>query len=353
MQKYLFLLPLLLACGRPLQNTSLPENKAQPPTPTVAYVDPLKDLKLEAQLMTVIRRVFQDQSGNIWFIGDDAVCWDGDRLIDFSANPLLAKSVFRQVAEDQTGVLWFGTNDGIVRYDPKVSDPNDAFTRFQSDNLPDPMDVWSLTIDRNGMIWVGSLDGAFQFDGKAFIKFDLPPSEPDPSRGVTSAEIVHSIMEDRKGQMWFATNGGVYVYNGQGLTHLSEENGLCNNVVNDLLEDQNGDIWFASHHNGVCRWDGSAFTTFGEAEGIRGKEAWSLYEDQKGNIWFPIEHDGVYRYDGRTFTNFGKADGLKMNNVHSILEDDDSQIWMGGFGGVNRLDVESCENMPKDLFKEN
>jgi ligand-binding sensor domain-containing protein len=52
--------------------------------------------------------------------------------------------------------------------------------------------------------------------------------------------------------MWFATNGGAYVYDGKSLTNISEKDGLCHNSLNDILEDKEGNFWFATHHNGVC-----------------------------------------------------------------------------------------------------
>ena len=104
-------------------------------------------------------------------------------------------------------------------------------------------------------------------------------------------------MEDRKGQLWFGTNGGAYIYDpaSGGLTNISEKDGLCNNAVNDILEDKNGNIWFATHHKGVCRLDETSFTHITSEDGVYGTEAWSLYEDKSGNIWFPVEQFGVYR----------------------------------------------------------
>jgi ligand-binding sensor domain-containing protein len=47
-------------------------------------------------------------------------------------------------------------------------------------------------------------------------------------------------MEDRAGNIWFATNGGAYRYDGKTLTNISEKDGLCNNSVNCILEDKDG-----------------------------------------------------------------------------------------------------------------
>ncbi|MBK9303836.1 MAG: hypothetical protein IPM94_08105 [bacterium] len=121
-------------------------------------------------------------------------------------------------------------------------------------------DVRALTIDSKGTLWVGTLAGTGTFDGRTFTPFDLPETEPDYSRGVTSSRIVHSIIEDSRGRMWFATTGGVFVWDGTKLENISTADGLCGNAVNDIVEARDGSFWFATHHNGVCRLKDGEFT---------------------------------------------------------------------------------------------
>jgi sugar lactone lactonase YvrE len=63
---------------------------------------------------------------------------------------------------------------------------------------------------------------------------------------VTSGKFVHCITVDRKGRVWFGTNGGAYVYDGKTLTNISERDGLPNNAVSCILEDKSGNIWFGT-----------------------------------------------------------------------------------------------------------
>jgi ligand-binding sensor domain-containing protein len=316
--------------------------------------------------MMVLRRIFQDSQKNIWFVGDDVYCLKDDSLINFSDYDVFDRIVTRHVAEDKEGNIWFGTSDGIVKFNPSVNADSAAFTKFTKEEGLAGRDVWSMKIDQNGIIWIGTLEGVSQFNPltNTFSPFDLPESEPDPTRGVTSAKIVHSITEDGQGNIWFGTNSGAYYYNPasdqkgeKSLFHISEQDGLCNNVVNDILEDKLGNIWFATHHAGVCRWNRNqetendlSFTHITAAEGIEGTEAWSLNKDRSGHIWFPIEHEGIYRYnvEKASLTHFTKKDGLMMNNVHCVIEDTKGRFWLGGFGGLYRYDpsVEQAGEKP-------
>lgn len=335
------------------------------------YVDPFRDLNVKDQLMLVVRQVFEDSRGSIWIVGDDVFCFDGDSLFDFTDHEMLQKTVVRKTVEDLEGNLWLGTNLGIIKYAPASRGEEGIFTRYSTEDGLIDNDVWSMTVDHKGKLWIGTLEGVNRFDPTArassdsekfgvFTRFDLPETEEDPTRGVSSPRIIHSIMEDSKGRMWFASNGGAFIYDqtSEELSHMTEQDGLCHQVINDILEDQHGNIWFATHHNGVCYWDGERVRHVAEEAGLDGKEVWSLYEDRAGNIWFPVEHEGVYRYNASvsqetgqvSLTNFSKEQGLPMGGVHRVVEDKTGMIWLGGFGGVYRYDGQSFVNMTREAL---
>ncbi|HTN17582.1 MAG TPA: histidine kinase [Chitinophagaceae bacterium] len=57
------------------------------------------------------------------------------------------------------------------------------------------------------------------------------------------------IYEDRYRNLFFATNRGVYVYNGQSVTHLSSDNILSDNDCRKLVIDSNDNsLWVATQH---------------------------------------------------------------------------------------------------------
>jgi ligand-binding sensor domain-containing protein len=282
----------------------------------------------------VVRRVFQDSKGTFWFgtNGNGVIRYTENTLEYFSINEGFGGIAVRGIVEDKMGNIWFATSGGLTKYNGK------SFTNYtKKDGLVDN-NTWCLTIDNLGVIWVGTLEGVSNFNGTTFTPFNLPKGKSDPNRGVTSAKIVHSIIEDSKGNMWFGTNGGAYIYDGKSLTNLSEEDGLCDNNVNAILEDKNGIFWFATSYQSICSWDGKTFTNFTEKDGIKGPEGWSLYEDSKGNIWFPIEHSGVYKFDGKTFTNFHDKDGLASGAIQTICEDSEGIFWLGGWMSLYRYD---------------
>jgi ligand-binding sensor domain-containing protein len=293
----------------------------------------------------VIRSLFQDSRGGLWIGGEgDLLRKDGEKVTSYDLRDDLGKRVtVKQIVEDKNGAIWCGTTGGITRID------GESFTSFGEKDGLLSHDVWSIAADRNGTLWIGTIDGVCRFDGKTFADFSLPPSKPDPTRGITSESIVHCISVDRRGRVWFGTNGGAYIYNGMDLDHISEKDGLPNDVVYKILEDSSGNMWIGTTHNGICRFDGVAFTNFTADGTVDGKEIWCIHEDSARNIWFSGKHFGVYRYDGKAFTKFGANDGINSPGLMSIAEDAKKQLWLGGVNGIFRFNGESFVHVTKQV----
>lgn len=158
-----------------------------------------------------------------------------------------------------------------------------------------------------------------------------------------NASIVRSILEDKHGNLWFATSGGgVSKYNGETFTHFSEEEGLSNKYVTSMLEDKHGNLWFGTLQSGVSMYDGENFTHFTEKEGLSHNQIRSILEDEHGNLWFGSWGGGVSRYDGKTITHYTEIEGLCYNNVLCMLLDNLGNLWIGtGGAGISRFDGET------------
>ncbi len=148
-----------------------------------------------------------------------------------------------------------------------------------------------------------------------------------------------SVLEDRKGNFWFATYGsGVYHYDGKSCQHYTTKQGLANNQVSTIYEDKKGNIWLGGG-DGLWRYDGRTFTNFTE------KFVRYVYEDKNGNIWTSEASDtgngfGLSRYEEKSLSNKKPAvtEITQSLNLFGILEVNDGSIWFGAFDGVYRYD---------------
>ena len=113
-------------------------------------------------------------------------------------------------------------------------------------------------------------------------------------------------------------------------SHLTEDNGLVDNVVNSFLKDSRGILWVGTY-NGFSRFDGSNFYNYKKRKGTNSmlnEVVHKLCEDKKGNIW-GATNNGVFRYQPQldSFTNYPLKIFGKTANCFNIICDRRGDIW--------------------------
>lgn len=316
-------------------------------------------LNTAAQISEYVVEIFEDTKGNLWFgtVSDGAVRYDGKSITYFSTKDGLCDNTVVGINEDKEGNIWFGTHNGISKYNGKT------FTTFAE--TKGHISGCKILIDRHGQIWAGTTEGAFRYNGSSFSKFKIPnPVIDNPSYKVMAGKV-WSILEDKKGNIWFGRDGfGACKFDGKSFTHFTQKDGLCSNNVSDIVEDKQGNIWFGClssdfpkyvNDGGICRYDGQTFTQFSEQKGLSKNDIYSVYGDKKGNIWMGATGLGVYQYDGKSFKLYKGTDRMDLTwsmGIQSILEDRGGTLWFGFSGGLFRFNGTSITNVSKsELLK--
>lgn len=217
---------------------------------------------------------------------------------------------------------------------------NSSKENIKSETKDTVTSVWSnndtatqIKKGSNGTILIASLGGVFRYDGKSFTNLTSK----------LGSHRFYDVLEDRKGNLWLASDSGVYYYDEKSLSagqatfqHLTTREGLADNHVICIYEDKTGIIWVGTR-GGVSRYDGKSFRNFI----TKGEYAWdtmitTIMEDKTGKLWISSRGD-VHIYDGQTFTNLPN-NGDRAYDVFSIIEDKKGNIWLGGWDGLRRYD---------------
>jgi len=192
--------------------------------------------------------------------------------------------------------------------------------------------VFSPIQDREGNLWFGTFGGVSRFDSQTWTTYTTEDGLP--------VNGVQAIVEDRAGNFWFGTRGGgVTRYDGHTWTTFTTEDGLADNSVRSAMQDREGTLWFGTRGGGVSRYDGHTWTTFTTEDGLVGNVVYCMLQDRDGDLWFGMHDGGVTRYDGRDFTRYTTEDGLGFNDVWDMWQDRDGNLWFATRGGgVSRFD---------------
>jgi len=297
---------------------------------TEKFKDPL--FFIEGQLCQHLRKIYQDQKGNLWFGTNvyDLMMYNGDSLKYITQKEGFSGGRVTGISEDKTGNIWIATGNGLNKYDGQ------SFTIYTDKHGLANSEIWSMYIDDKGNIWIGHNDGLSRFDGEVFENRTIPKPQVEEPNIIYSADRITGIVEDNEGNLWLGTDGyGVCRYDGETFKHFTKEDGLCDNTIYELMSDRKGGIWIGTYHGGVSRYNGETFTNYTRDGVIKGDEAGAFFEDNNGDIWFGVENNGVYKYDGKHFSHYYKEEGLDAI-VLSIYRDKESRFWFGGWGGLFR-----------------
>lgn len=157
----------------------------------------------------MIRGIFQDRDGTIWFGAEGrvkALDTDGTWTM-VGAEDGLPGSRIRAFVETPEGHLWMATeSNGIVRWDGEVVEQLTTTEGLSGDQ------VRALHLDREGILWVGT-------EGRGISRVvEQAPSRDGGGWDITSIrqidglfdDGVHQILEDDDGRFWMSSNRGLF-----------------------------------------------------------------------------------------------------------------------------------------------
>ena len=191
----------------------------------------------------VVRWISQDRSGDLWLIteGGPAVWRDG-RIERAPSNLDMTSLYSMQMHEDDAGVKWLATyGNGIIRYQD-----GRAVTLGQKDGLFTDI-IYAVTEDRLGRLWMPCDKGIYgvgrddinrylagEIDRIPYVMYGSQNGFPGTECNGGSQP---SVLSDRDGQIWFATNGGAIQFDP---AHVRPDSVAPSVVIESVVVSRNG-----------------------------------------------------------------------------------------------------------------
>ena len=330
--------------------------------------------------VSTVLTMIQDSRGYLWLgtQGGGVSRFDGYNLVNFNSEKGLANNTVRTILEDSKGNLWIGTDDGISFYDGYL------FRTINKNNGLSGTMVLKIYEDKQNNIWAGTDEGlnkigfinnydsvniktysyidglsynlifdiyedryerlwlAFYGGGVNILTFsDSAEVHVDKLfRGIIPSDIVLTIEEDSKGNLWFGT-GDEGVFEIEGFTDSSLgkiktfniNNGFPDNTVWDILSDNDGNIWFGTDKAGIVKYDQDQFRNYSIEQGFPDKQVLCLFQDSEENIWTGTFSNGICRLIGEHFSHYTEEQGLTSSQVYDIDQDTKGDYWLASHGG--------------------
>jgi ligand-binding sensor domain-containing protein len=207
--------------------------------------------------------------------------------------------------------------------------------------------------DSAGRIWIGGYSGLHLFsETQGVIKTYTVPSE-----NANQGQFIQTIVEDRKGNIWFASDL-------HGLTMLNPVSGVIRQFmpvkgdshslpsisVLDIAVDQNNLLWLATDV-ALVRFDPENFsmTLYDRSDGLANDYISAILCVPGGLVWAST-HEGISSFDpsSEQFVNYSKGDGLANFSYYtrSKFLAENGLIYFGGKNGVDFFNPASLRINP-------
>lgn len=302
--------------------------------------------------------VIEDATGKLW-IGTDG---GGVTLVDLAKNQFtyymhdpgypgsVASNYVIALCEDEYGNVWIGNyKGGLSLFNKRTG----TFKNYNDGKNPASfinanIHLMINDVNRN-CLWLGTSKGILKFDKATAV---ITAFRADSKKaGTVSNDRILSLLLDSDQNLWAGTEGnGLSLFdekNNRFITFKANQrpNNLSNNQVNALFEDRKGQMWIATN-GGINLFDKKrrTFKAYQKADGLPNDVIQGITEDKHGLLWL-TSNKGLSRFNPTTkeIRNFDFSDGLQEGSFNrlSLFTNKKGVIYMGGQYGLNYFHPDS------------
>jgi signal transduction histidine kinase/ligand-binding sensor domain-containing protein len=299
------------------------------------------------------RQVTEDSTGDIWFASTMLYHWHPPSLTTYfreQVNDSTGNGVTGVIAAPSGEILasldGTGPKSGIQHFsDGKWS--SFIVPGFDGRTVREPV----LFVDRGKTLWIGThTNGIYHFhDGWA---------DHYGSADGLSSDHVQSLFEDREGNLWVGTDGGVDLFRDNAVINFSLTQGLVGPHVEALVAVNGDGVWVAND-GGMNVIPGGPFRSI-RRQKVPGQDVASMFVDSKGQVWLSVDSK-LFAYKNGHYIEVRKADGSALGQIgyaEGFAEDPEGNLWglthsdRGGAPGYTDLLLIRDERVKQDFKLE-
>ena len=310
---------------------------------------------VDALASNEINKIFRDSRGFLWFCTAGGLSrFDGYSFTNFAAENGLPDPVVNDLLETRTGEYWLATNVGLVRFNPngqpvdhiiKINESVATSTMFSTiltdDQNQSISAVNALLEDHEGNLWCASNKGLYRLERAAgslrlhAIDLGTPKDYPAQSQ-------ILSLIEDATGCLWVATPSGLYQRRPNGTAvRYTKNDGLPTDYIQTLFVDDEKRLWAGTRDSGFFEFSADRYKSkvvivrsYNTRSGLPTGWIYELFETADREFW-AATNEGLIEFfpdnkdRGLTTKAYSTRNGLTYHEITALAEDLSGNLWLG------------------------
>lgn len=321
-------------------------------------------IDLEASKHLMVNSLLYDARRNCVWVGTEGYLYrysissgEAERMSFLEGNS------FKTMAIDSEDNLLLGTDVGLFVYSFVSGEYKQIVHDSRNPKSLCNNIVWNIFRDRNSNIWLATDRGvsmACADEGLHYVHLSEIVSSGD-------GNLFTHIMMDSRGDYWLGgENGLIYIsgdergsYSVDWFRQDSPTHPIRHSRIRHVFEDRSGDIWIATD-GGVGRYDRGTnrfhfYPIHTEDASKNANWAYSIADDDHGRLWIASYMGGLFVCDKDTMAilyHFDDDDGIG-NKIYELRNMDDSLMWVRTCDGLFSFDLHTMQMEKHNLYPDN
>ena len=268
-----------------------------------------------------VNAITADSNGDLWLATDNGVSkYDGVSFTSYRTTDGLANDFVTSVVEFAPGTMVFGTTVGL-----SVFEDGYWFNITDLDGNGTPFGVTAMVVDDDGLGWFATdVFGLLFIDDSGF--YQVWDSQCFP------CNFVNYIYKTPRGELWFATQGGLKVLRGNIFTLYTTNDGLPDDYIQTVFEDSWGTLWVGTY-NGMAKKSGNSFLPVSLYNSAPQNWVYTINQDIRKKVWYGAIGNGLIYNDGASMrTEPASLEDYRKSTLSSF-RDAEGALWFGTYAG--------------------
>lgn len=117
------------------------------------------------------------------------------------------------------------------------------------------------------------------------------------------------------------------------VNQFSTPDGLANNIVYRIYQDRNGEMWFGTD-GGLSRYDGRKISNYGQRDGLSSEFIFNVAEMADSSFWVCAYKSGLHRRNNDSFERILPCGDRAAELLIGMEIDAQDRAWLADFSGV-------------------